>query len=64
MAVRVATFIGGVAAVVVLCLVAPDSDAARVGYDLAIVVTMAIVWHGTTKDGNDRLASRRGSPAG
>ena len=58
MAVRVATFIGGLAAVVVLCLVAPDSDAARVGYDLAIVVTMAIVWHGTTKDGNDRLAWR------
>jgi hypothetical protein len=39
---RVAAFVGGIAAVALLCVLAPDTDAARVGYDLAIVVTAGI----------------------
>ena len=36
----------------------PDTDPARVGYDLAIVVTTGITWYGSTRAGNDRLAWR------
>jgi diguanylate cyclase (GGDEF)-like protein len=53
-----AAFVGGIAAVAILCVLAPDSDAARVGYDVAIVVTTIIIWYGTTRAENDRLAWR------
>jgi diguanylate cyclase (GGDEF)-like protein len=52
------TFIGGVAAIALLCVLVPDSDFARVGYDVAIIVATAITWYGTTKAENDRLAWR------
>ena len=55
---RVGTFIGGVAAIALLCVLAPDSDPARAGYDVAIIVATAITWYGTTKSENDRLAWR------
>src|SRR4029453_4898987 len=51
-------FMGGIAAVAVLCVLAPDGDAARVGYDIAIVVTTIVTWYGTTRAENDRLAWR------
>jgi diguanylate cyclase (GGDEF)-like protein len=56
MSFRVAAFVGGIAAVALLCVLAPDTDAARVGYDLAIVVTTGITWYGSTRAGNDRMA--------
>ncbi len=49
---------GGIAAVALLCVLAPDSDAARVGYDVAIVGTTVITWYGATRAENDRLAWR------
>ena len=58
MSFRVAAFVGGIAAVALLCVLAPDSDLARVGYDLAIVVTTGITWYGSTRAENDRLAWR------
>ena len=58
MSFRVAAFVGGIAAVALLCALVPDTDPARVGYDLAIVVTTGITWYGSTRAENDRLAWR------
>jgi diguanylate cyclase (GGDEF)-like protein len=55
---RVATFLAGVGAASLLCVVAPHSDAARAAYDAATVALVAITWWGATRQPNDALAWR------
>ena len=49
-------FLAGIAAVAVSCAVAPNSNAARAGYDVAIVVVAAVTWRATRRPANDGLA--------
>ena len=49
-------FLAGIVAVAVLCAVAPESTAARAGYDVAITVVGVLAWAGTRRPGNDRIA--------
>ena len=58
MSVRFATLIGGLTAVAIVCVVVPDTTVALVAYDVAIVVTTIMIWHGASRPANDRLAWR------
>jgi diguanylate cyclase (GGDEF)-like protein len=49
-------FLAGIAAVALLCALAPNSNAARVGYDAAIIVVAAVTWRAGRRPGNDALA--------